>query len=111
RLSVSMCCTRPPPTALRPLSLHDALPISECRVDRECGPPLRGPLMWGYDLVDPSSHRALRSRGTRPRRLQRPGARRARGSTLPLDRKSTRLNSSHVQISYAVFCLKQKTTP
>src|SRR5690606_41454040 len=28
---------------------------------------------------------------------------------LPLDRKSTRLNSSHVKISYAVFCLKKKT--
>src|SRR5699024_11902426 len=28
---------------------------------------------------------------------------------LPLDRKSTRLNSSHVSISYAVFCLKKKT--
>src|SRR5437868_7940113 len=27
---------------------------------------------------------------------------------LPLDRKSTRLNSSHVSISYAVFCLKKK---
>src|SRR5690625_7044493 len=27
-----------------------------------------------------------------------------------LDRKSTRLNSSHVAISYAVFCLKKKTT-
>src|SRR2546430_7761547 len=29
-------------------------------------------------------------------------------STVPLDRKSTRLNSSHSQISYAVFCLKKK---
>src|SRR5690625_5678271 len=29
-------------------------------------------------------------------------------STLGLDRKSTRLNSSHVAISYAVFCLKKK---
>src|SRR5690625_4492370 len=29
----------------------------------------------------------------------------------PPDRKSTRLNSSHVAISYAVFCLKKKTTP
>src|SRR5690349_22072254 len=29
--------------------------------------------------------------------------------TLLLDRKSTRLNSSHVEISYAVFCLKKKT--
>src|SRR5256885_11780813 len=28
-----------------------------------------------------------------------------------LDRKSTRLNSSHLVISYAVFCLKKKTTP
>src|SRR5437667_6681710 len=27
----------------------------------------------------------------------------------PLDRKSTRLNSSHITISYAVFCLKKKT--
>src|SRR5207302_8951711 len=27
------------------------------------------------------------------------------------DRKSTRLNSSHVKISYAVFCLKKKTGP
>src|SRR5690606_39769427 len=29
---------------------------------------------------------------------------------MPLDRKSTRLNSSHVKISYAVFCLKKKKT-
>src|SRR2546430_3626658 len=32
----------------------------------------------------------------------------ARHSTTKLDRKSTRLNSSHSQISYAVFCLKKK---
>src|SRR5690349_23970902 len=37
---------------------------------------------------------------------QRDGIRLARGNT---DRKSTRLNSSHVEISYAVFCLKKKT--
>src|SRR5690606_41755198 len=30
-------------------------------------------------------------------------------TVLTLDRKSTRLNSSHVKISYAVFCLKKKT--
>src|SRR2546430_11490764 len=29
----------------------------------------------------------------------------------PADRKSTRLNSSHSQISYAVFCLKKKNEP
>src|SRR3989442_9062158 len=31
-----------------------------------------------------------------------------RGSGTTIDRKSTRLNSSHVRISYAVFCLKKK---
>src|SRR5690349_22564595 len=31
-----------------------------------------------------------------------------KGVALPEDRKSTRLNSSHVEISYAVFCLKKK---
>src|SRR3989442_11434355 len=35
-------------------------------------------------------------------------SRRRRGRK-PQDRKSTRLNSSHVRISYAVFCLKKKT--
>src|SRR3712207_8883187 len=30
---------------------------------------------------------------------------------VPQDRKSTRLNSSHANISYAVFCLKTKTSP
>src|SRR5690349_24214684 len=34
----------------------------------------------------------------------------AAGYVASLDRKSTRLNSSHVEISYAVFCLKKKTT-
>src|SRR5438270_5343166 len=31
-----------------------------------------------------------------------------RGCAVEIDRKSTRLNSSHSQISYAVFCLKKK---
>src|SRR5690606_42013537 len=42
---------------------------------------------------------------------QRPVPRHAPGkadSCYPVDRKSTRLNSSHVKISYAVFCLKKK---
>src|SRR3712207_8964322 len=39
-----------------------------------------------------------RDRRLPPRRLHQP------------DRKSTRLNSSHANISYAVFCLKKKTT-
>src|SRR3712207_7333992 len=40
----------------------------------------------------------------RPGHHHRPGRRRDRG----VDRKSTRLNSSHANISYAVFCLKKK---
>src|SRR3989442_5618369 len=38
-------------------------------------------------------------------------ARLQRASSHGLDRKSTRLNSSHVRISYAVFCLKKKKEP
>src|SRR5690606_41248175 len=38
----------------------------------------------------------------------RPCVHRTRGAAHRRDRKSTRLNSSHVKISYAVFCLKKK---
>src|SRR6266699_5753106 len=47
----------------------------------------------------------FRSRRTDPCRRARRAAERHR---LHRDRKSTRLNSSHVRISYAVFCLKKK---
>src|SRR5438477_1111103 len=40
--------------------------------------------------------------------LARPPAREAFARDLGRDRKSTRLNSSHMSISYAVFCLKKK---
>src|SRR5260221_9296625 len=40
--------------------------------------------------------------------LQRAGLRPASKKRVPGDRKSTRLNSSHTVISYAVFCLKKK---
>src|SRR5690554_7778158 len=51
--------------------------------------------------------------GHAPRRRLRPERPEAldhqrRGRELLQDRKSTRLNSSHVRISYAVFCLKKK---
>src|SRR3712207_8476147 len=52
------------------------------------------------------------ARDQRGQRLQRPGPARGRGTgrggLLGEDRKSTRLNSSHANISYAVFCLKTK---
>src|SRR2546427_2223481 len=50
-----------------------------------------------------SAHRGRRARGARHAR--------ARVSAAGGDRKSTRLNSSHSQISYAVFCLKKKNKP
>src|SRR5580698_11365959 len=52
-----------------------------------------------------------RSSDLAPRRAADPGERGARrgcGGALCADRKSTRLNSSHMSISYAVFCLKKK---
>src|SRR5688572_32729419 len=51
-------------------------------------------------LANPREERLLRPRHTH--NLLR------RRSSRGLDRKSTRLNSSHSQISYAVFCLKKK---
>src|SRR5262245_49208879 len=64
---------------------------------------------------EPGARRGLPTGGLRPRRLlQRvglsrgnaPRARRAAADSCPrADRKSTRLNSSHLGISYAVFCL------
>src|SRR5699024_12595292 len=51
-------------------------------------------------------HHRLRLRPQVAPRLRRVHEARQRA---PRDRKSTRLNSSHVSISYAVFCLKKKT--
>src|SRR5436305_7860055 len=50
----------------------------------------------------------LRREQPRPRPLREAAQRRREDHALA-DRKSTRLNSSHVRISYAVFCLKKKT--
>src|SRR2546430_12737322 len=66
--------------------------------------------LFPYTTLFRSLNRGRR-RSAPPDRDQ-PGrpASRARGHELRRDRKSTRLNSSHSQISYAVFCLKKKTT-
>src|SRR2546428_9979000 len=69
-------------TEIYTLSLHDALPIFSARHSLR-----RPPLV------------ALAQGLAQPVGVVRPIA----------DRKSTRLNSSHDQISYAVFCLKKKT--
>src|SRR2546426_9821653 len=60
--------------------------------------------------------RSTRTLARAPRGSDRPGApaepappgRRCPRGSKPRDRKSTRLNSSHLVISYAVFCLKKK---
>src|SRR5699024_12224093 len=60
-------------------------------------PPLRGPPGGPFPEPDHRWGRTI------------PRVRRGAGPTPCSDRKSTRLNSSHVSISYAVFCLKKTT--
>src|SRR5438309_8588517 len=91
-----------------PLSLHDALPISGGEPGRkECG----GHEHNGRDREREGIGRADFEEDAAdnfPRRQREQQAhcesRRDHGE----DRKSTRLNSSHSSISYAVFCLKKK---
>src|SRR3989442_7947822 len=83
-------------TEIYTLSLHDALPIwirtdwNEVYSELSKRPKTQGPLLIFIDqleeLVTLSEKADLEV----------------------IDRKSTRLNSSHVRISYAVFCLKKK---
>src|SRR3712207_6889732 len=88
-------------TEIYPLSLHDALPIwlQNSRYRGETGD-------------------AARRRPCCARLPSSPTARHCgyvlvshAGGAAVGDRKSTRLNSSHANISYAVFCLKKNTTP
>src|SRR5690606_41434778 len=100
--------TRSAPPDLYTLSLHDALPIFDIVADdrRKLS---QSRFAAPFRLV----HQSLPQRGImffpaeqtemRPQQSRRKVARHKR------DRKSTRLNSSHVKISYAVFCLKKKT--
>src|SRR3712207_7764929 len=80
-------------TEIYTLSLHDALPI--------CLPALPGVGVEHRLVGLAADHRGERL-------LEDVGVEQAAGQ--PQDRKSTRLNSSHANISYAVFCLK-KTMP
>src|SRR5206468_12135062 len=94
--------TPPPPTQISTLSLHDALPISRLRARdvpaRAHDAEHRARLDFQHGGERPAEQRF----GARAEHLE-PG--RVDGAQ---DRKSTRLNSSHDQISYAVFCLKKK---
>src|SRR5438445_9582323 len=84
-----------PTTEIYTLSLHDALPISERR--KKHVPTL---VRLVKLLVELRIDRAETSLGL----LQIDTG----IQTCDRDRKSTRLNSSHANISYAVFCLKKK---
>src|SRR5205807_9518683 len=91
----------PATTETYTLSLHDALPISDGAADRtdcaavvECGDIARISQRLFHPLG--SGHDSRLVLGARERRV------------VGRDRKSTRLNSSHLVISYAVFCLKKK---
>src|SRR5206468_12078642 len=104
-LSVLSVPHRPTPS-LYTLSLHDALPIyagmaepeerrviarTVATIQHVTGKP---PLGWHTrSAASPNTRRLLVEQG---------------GFLYDRDRKSTRLNSSHDQISYAVFCLKKK---
>src|SRR3712207_7478685 len=73
-------------TEIYTLSLHDALPISEVYV----GGSRRSATPFG-----------------RQQGCVRTGSAKSHDRSTGTDRKSTRLNSSHANISYAVFCLKK----
>src|SRR2546430_6831787 len=62
----------------------------------------------GASVPRKEDDRFLRGRGQYVGDIRIPGAREVAFVRSPVDRKSTRLNSSHSQISYAVFCLKKK---
>src|SRR5690606_41261399 len=101
---LSMSSTQPATTEIYPLSLHDALPISQ-PPDHRRGDPLSrlGAVSDDRRHHDQPAKRIRNRQPALPSRL----CRRAAGE-VEIDRKSTRLNSSHVKISYAVFCLKKK---
>src|SRR3712207_8458447 len=91
-------------TEIYTLSLHDALPI--CLSSREgCGNTVRNVTgdPWAgvceNEVFDPTPYVGAYVRYF----VRHP-------TTQLIDRKSTRLNSSHANISYAVFCLKKKKT-
>src|SRR3712207_8321458 len=85
-------------TEIYTLSLHDALPILKMRAVVTVEEDARGRVQLVVTelpyQVNPDNLAEAIADGVREGRL---------------DRKSTRLNSSHANISYAVFCLKKKT--
>src|SRR2546430_7289750 len=101
----------PAPPEIPPLPLHDALPISR----GNWGPRARGARLAAAPSTIPLPGRNLMAAWVKRARNgwswsgRRFAMQQITEDTRPPrseDRKSTRLNSSHSQISYAVFCLK-----
>src|SRR5690242_21610320 len=90
------------PPMIYTLSLHDALPIS----DRRGQPALSSDAVLRAHQRIGDGHRQGADRHADE--LQDGEIAVGGPDDLPRDRKSTRLNSSHMSISYAVFCLKKK---
>src|SRR5690554_7646492 len=85
-------------TEIYTLSLHDALPISATPPNKEIHKTAldaEKSVDWQYFEKTEEAVKLLHSEGFQIFAVEQ-------------DRKSTRLNSSHVRISYAVFCLKKK---
>src|SRR5690606_41979275 len=68
----------------------------------------RGGRQYGRDRLGDAAGRDRRTARRQTRHRKQQHLRRAYRHRRGADRKSTRLNSSHVKISYAVFCLKKK---
>src|SRR5688500_20097659 len=97
-VALLICCLSCLDTAtpeISTLSLHDALPISPAEALTASGQPSSPP-------------RRTISSGDATAAVV-PGTIGTPAVCIRSDRKSTRLNSSHLVISYAVFCLKKKT--
>src|SRR6266567_6001331 len=105
-----------PPHRLGPERLPRGLP-GGTRERREltavkrfrCASTISTALVHRYGSLGPARSRTARSaRRPRPYRPVTYSGEGSFGRIVGVDRKSTRLNSSHSQISYAVFCLKKK---
>src|SRR3712207_8691288 len=89
-------------TEIYTLSLHDALPIST-------GAPVKLAYLLGLRPLPPRRDHLAESMHLQNALRRQVGDIAEIDRHPPEDRKSTRLNSSHANISYAVFCLKKKT--
>src|SRR5205814_4763588 len=101
--------TPPPPTTPSTLSLHDALPISSPALSEGTYTAQATQSDTAGNTGSSAAHTFTVDVTAPTVTLTSPAAGAHTNDSTPTDRKSTRLNSSHLGISYAVFCLKKKT--